>query len=466
MRSDTDLQAPASGRTRSPSAPSRRVPRARRALPALVAVAVAGTLCACSGNQAAPSRPTHYPQAVQQVAVGDGAVHLVLASTAPAVPPAALVEELASDEAGFSTALVRELYEEGTDDSNVLASPLSAAVAISMLELGARGSTEAGIAKALQSSELSAADDAEGWAGLLAGLGTDLGPVKLDIADSAWMQEGVAFETSYLQSLARDYGDAAYQADFAGHMPAAVAAINQWVSAATGGRITHLLSPGALAPATIFVLANALHFRAQWASAIGSPENVTESFDTAAWAGVTVPAVDIDASLRTELAAGYTAVEVPYAGGRFSALVVEPSGSMRSFLASLSAGQIDSIVSTLGPERVELTMPTLSLSDNLSMQPTLTGLGMGEAFAADADLSGISAEASSVGDVIQGNRLVVSAWGTDFASATVVGVAGAVAEVPPPVRVDIDRPYLFLIRDDSTGTIVATAVVNNPAAGA
>jgi serpin B len=463
MRPDTDLQAPASP-PRPHAAPSRS---ARRVIPALVLAALSASLCACSsGNQAAPSRPTHYPQAVKQVAIGNGAVHLVLASTAPAAPSAALVEELASDEATFSTALVRQLYEEGTDNANVLASPLSAAVAISMLELGARGSTEAGIAKALQSSELSAADNSAGWAGLLAALGADLGPVKLDVADSAWMQEGVAFETSYLDGLARDYGDAAYQADFLGHMPAAVAAINEWVSDATAGRITNLLGPTSLDPQTILVLANALHFRAQWASSLGKPANVTESFHSASGSDVNVPAISATASLGTSIAAGYTAVELPYAGGRFSALVVEPSGSMSSFLASLSASRIKSIVSSLDTEPVALTMPTLSLSDKLSMRQTLTGMGMGQSFAPDADLSGVSAQASSVGEVIQGNKLVVSGWGTDFASATVIAIVGSAARVPPPVTIDVDRPYLFLIRDDSTGTVVASAVVNNPAAGA
>lgn len=435
-------------------------PRRRAVGRAAVLVAGAVTLAACG----AAATPVGGP--VRQQSLGNGASHVVLASApAPDTPSAADTALVAQEEQEFSLALTRALFAAHGQQENVLTSPFSADAALSMLAPGARGATAAAIARALQASGASTATTDRGWDGLLAASTSDLGPVELRIADSVWMQHGVDFERPYLEALARDFGDQSYQADFAGNMPGAVQAINAWVSAATDGSIRQVLQPSSLAPSTILVLANALHFKAAWASGVGFSTGGDEAFRTGSGADVQVPVVSATTDLRVASATAYQAVAVPYAGGRFEALLVQPAGSMTSFLAGLTTARLADIVGSLRPEMTALVMPTLSLSNDFSMVPALTALGMGTAFSPAADLSGISPQAYDVSSVEQANRLVVNAWGTDLASATIVGVVGS-AEPVASVHVTIDRPYLYLLRDTSTGAIVASAVVEDPAASA
>src|ERR1039458_7598206 len=103
------------------------------------------------------------------------------------------------------------------------------------------------------------------------------------------MQRGIIFEQPFLSALARDYGDAAYQADFAGDNLGATQAINKWVANETAGRIRQLFAPGSLDPSTILVLANALHFRAPWMSSLAFVPNGHEVFHAATGTGVSVP---------------------------------------------------------------------------------------------------------------------------------------------------------------------------------
>lgn len=419
---------------------------------------------ACS---AAPSAgpPTHYPSSVHEEAIGNQAVHLVVDRTGPRAAERGAAAAVGRDEVAFSLALARALYGEAAKGSNVLASPLSADVALAMLEPGTRGATELAVARALQAGDLSTAASGDGWAGTLASFASDLGPVHLNIADSVWLQDGVPFRQAYLSGIARDFGDAAYQANFAGDLPGAVAAINQWVAAETAGRITKLFTPSSLGTDTIAVLANALHFKAAWDASLAFEAGSTEPFHTSAGTTVPVPAMTAQAGVDSETSPAETAIELPYAGGRFSALILEPTGALAGYLSQLTPARLDSIVSSLRSEQVDLTLPSLSLSNDISLVRPLSALGMALAFAPNADLSGISPEATHVNAVVQANRLAVTAWGTDFASATGVGIAGSAGRLPSPPLV-VDHPYLFMIRDDRTGTILATAVVGNPLASA
>jgi serpin B len=437
-----------------------------RLLAATVLTAVAVAASACSAGPAAGNGPvTHYPSTVQQQSIGNGAVHLVVAHGAAPAPDGAEATAVADDEQAFSLALTEALYRAGGNGSNVLTSPLGADVALSMLQPGARGATAVAIAKALQATSLSTAEAGGGWAALLASYSRDLGPVHLDIADSIWLQDGVPFREAYLSELARDFGNAAYQADFARDLPGAVAAVNQWVASETAGRITQLLTPGSLGTDTIAVLANALRFKAQWDQSLNFEADTTEPFHTAAGATVSVPAMTDQGNIDSEVTKSLTAIDLPYAGGRFSALIVEPSGSLASYLAGVTPAVLGQVVAGLRAQRIDLELPTLSLSDDFSMERALSALGMAPMFSPGADLSGISSEAANVGAVVQANRLDLTSWGTDFASATAVGIAGSAAPAPAP-RVTVDRPYLFMIRDDDTGAILASAVVGNPLAGA
>jgi serpin B len=441
---------------------------------ALVAAPASRPTQTASGPSSTASRPPagrHQREAGALVTVstqsaGMGAEHMVATVHGPVLPAAATTTAgtLARDETSFALALTKQLAGGGT--TNVVDSPLSADMALSMLELGARGATQAGIAKTLSSSTLSAAQQATGWAQLQASLRASPTEDTLNVANSAWLQKGVLFVPTYLARLAQSFGDDAYQADFAHHSSQATAAINAWVAKQTDGRITQLFAPGSLSPFTVFVLANALHFKAAWDPTINMGTQTPERFTTPT-GGTTVPAIgETGAMLRAAVNKTYAAVAIPYEGGRYQAIVVQPNAkTLTSYLDGLDAAGLDRVVASLHSSTVDLTMPSLSLSATTSLNDPLSALGMATAFGPAADLSGITTQAAQIATVEQADRLIVDKSGTDASAATgVVGIASAARAPMDPVTITINRPYLLFLRDAKTGLILMATAVESPAA--
>jgi serpin B len=444
------------------------------ALAVVAAIAVIGAnVLGSHDDQASIGPPTHTKLAggahvsVSAHSAGSGAVHLVATVQGRVLPAAraATTATLARDETSFALALTKQLAGHAT--ANVVDSPLSADVALSMLELGARGATQSGIATTLGASNLSPAQQSAGWAKLQTSLRSGPKADTLNIANSAWLQKGVAFSPAYLAQLAQSFGDDAYQADFAHDNGKATAAINAWVSAQTAGRITQLFAPGSLPAETVFVLANALHFKAPWDQSLEMGSAAAERFSTPS--GTTaVPAINAGpTTMSAAVTKGYTAVAIPYEGDRYQALVVQPDAtSLTRYLDSLDVAGLSGVIASLETTGVNLTMPSLALSTNTSLNGPLSTLGMSAAFGPNADLSGISHAATQVGEVQQADNLIVDKTGTDASAAT--GIAGTASAVEPPshvLTIRINRPYLLFLRDTKTGLILMATAVYNPAAG-
>jgi serpin B len=421
-----------------------------------------------SGGERQAGRVSHGPNpSVVEVPLGDGALHLIadvhdVGDNGSLTPGSGTVAGLVRSETAFGLALTSQLAAQA-HGGNVVDSPLSADLALSMLELGATGSTETGIAQALQTGTLSPSAQAAAWADLQAALASPDG-AAMEVANSAWLQEGDSFVPAYLDELARAYGNDAYLADLARRPAQAAAAINAWVSDHTGGRIRQLLSPDDLGAYTVFVLLNALNFSASWAPDINMSK-ATETFTADDGSASSVPAIENDSqglALPAAVTAAYTAVEIPYAGGRYQAIVIEPAaGTISQLIQHLDTSRLDAVLASLRSEQVALTMPALNLAVTQNLDSVLSNLGMDQAFGPAADLSGISPQAGQVALVEQADDLTVNQTGTKFSAAT--GIVGVATAVQCCIRqVTIDRPYLFLLQDKTTGLILADSVIAQP----
>ena len=372
--------------------------------------------------------------------------------------------DVAGAEQGFSLALLREL-DRSDSSPNPLISPSSLAIALSMLELGARGDTRTQISQALGTGGFTPEQQATDWAALDASLaGAAKGGVTFNSANGLWMQQGFPLEPSFLSQLARLFSSGVWQVDFAHHPAQSVAALNQWVARQTHGHITQLFS-AALDPDTVLVLANAEYLDARWER----PFTTTSSgpFDLATGRTVTVHLMGEPEtqplSVPVTTGPGVDAAQLPYVGGRLAALVIMPrSGSLPGFVASLTTARLQQIVSSLEPTSVDLTLPELSLQSDNHMVPVLQGLGMNDAFDPDrADLSGISRRPLVVTAVEQHDTLDVNPIGSVASAATGMGISTAAVEVAP-MSITFNHPFLFLVRDTQSGAILFEAQVNDP----
>jgi serpin B len=382
-------------------------------------------------------------------------------------------------EVGFSLDLLKNLSlsSDAGDSSNELVSPSSLATALAMLELGAAGTTEQGIAATLHTAGLTAGEQAAGWNSLAALLAaetsssaTTLGRVpELDVANALWVQQHFAIEPAFVRELSSEFQTGVWQVDFENDLIGATNAINQWTSEQTKGLIKQLFSPGALNPTTVLVLADAVFFRAHWAHSFESATS-DEPFYLASGTTESVPFMSSGPATSPKALTApvsttdrYVAVELPYAGKKLSALVVMPTGSSLSqFVSMLTPGPLGRILSGMSPAKFELSMPTFTLRSDNELNQTLSSMGMSQAFGA-ADFSKITTYPPLQVHVVEQHAyLQVTPKGTTAAAATGIGVIATATPVGTQPIV-IDHPFLFLVRDNTTGAILFESMVENPA---
>jgi serpin B len=401
------------------------------------------------------------------------AVHLVSA-TGSAQPVETNGASMATgrSEQQFSLSLLKQLSASGSSSTNTLISPSSLSIALSMLELGAQGDTQAQIAGALGSAEMNAQQQAEGWSALSAELAAAaaVGGIDIRSANSLWLQKGLAMDPSFMSSLSRYFASGVWQVDFASDPAGAVEALNAWVARETHGRITSLFGPDGITDRTALVLANAVYFKAAWEQ----PFDATTSngpFHLSSGTTTSVPFMHSSLSEPLDVSAyagsGVDEVQLPYQGGRMAALVIMPtSDSISDFSASLSQPVLAGLVADLAPATIDLTMPTLSLTaSDTDLIPTLEDLGINSAFdAQSADFSAMSPVPLFVTAVAQKDTLDVTPRGTEATAATGIGMDPTAVRAST-MSLTVDHPYLFLIRDTQTGAILFEAEVVNPTAG-
>ena len=432
--------------------------RRKRAATAVAAVAAVAalTLGVIQIGQS-ESRPSHGTTALVQLVAHVGRVHL----------PAAAAETTAAAHADteLMTGVTRALLgSSGTN--NVLVSPSSLAEVLTQLELGARGATATQIADALGENGVPATQQATDWNLLSQKLAADAkssGDV-LQESNGLFLENTLSVKPAFLNALASNFGEGIWRADFRDDPAKAAAQISNWAGHVTHFNIPSLLSNGSVNNRTAFVVANALRFSAKWSAnyRFSITKTTQAVFHLANGTKSTVAMMHLTNDLKATTSHGVTAVELPYAGNRFSALVVEPTrGSLTSMVSSLTPGRITSIVKGLQLTTVTLSLPRFTLRASTSCDSALRTLDINDAFGSEADFGGITNTQVALSQVSQSQEISVSESGTDAGTASTV-VGDVIRAERRQIAADFDHPFLFLIRDNSTGAVLFEAVVANP----
>jgi serpin B len=161
----------------------------------------------------------------------------------------------------------------------------------------------------------------------------------------------------------------------------------------------------------------------------------------------------------------YQAVELPYDGRELSMLILLPQpGQFTAFEGSLDAKKVDGIIDSLDNKKIALTMPKFEFTSEFSLKKALSDMGMPVAFTETADFSGMDGKRDLfISDVIHKAFVSVDESGTEAAAATAVIMAATSTPLQEEIiNVTIDRPFIFLIRDIQTGTILFLGHVMSP----
>jgi serpin B len=375
-------------------------------------------------------------------------------------------------EAGNAELASDLLAQFGTlaDGGNFAYSPFSISAALAMTYAGANTTTATQMAQTLHFTPAQA-DVPAAFAQIDCQIETDgqADNNQMNIANGLFGQAGAVFEKPFLTSLDQDYGAPLQQVDFANDVSAATNTIDAWVSTQTEGKIPQLFQPGDLTDQTVLVLADAIYFKGAWATQFKTSATQTGTFTRSDSSTVQVPLMNQTASFGYSQGSSFAVLEMPYAGNKLALDIVLPNAVdglpalAQTFTASAFAGW----VSQLGSPQVAVTLPKFSVDSRFNLTQTLSGMGMPAAFdigPTPADFSGMDGKNDLfIGIVVHEATVEVDETGTVAAAATGVGMSGAEA-VEEPLTFDANHPFLFVLRDLSTGTLLFVGQVTDPSA--
>jgi serpin B len=385
--------------------------------------------------------------------------------SAPAADAGA-VSALETGNAEFASDLLVQ-FGGIADGGNFAYSPFSISAALAMTYAGANTTTATQMAQTLHFTPAQS-DVPAAFAQIDCQIETDgqADNNQMNIANGLFGQQGEAFQQPFLNSLDQDYGAPLQQVDFATNATAATNTIDSWVSGQTQGKIPQLFQPGDLTSSTVLVLADAIYFKGSWATQFDASQTQTGSFSTSDSNQVQVPLMNQTATFDYLKGSNFAMLELPYAGNKLAMDIVLPDtvddlpAVAGSFTAATFAGWVSQLSA---PTQVAVTLPRFSLDSRFNLTQTLSGMGMPDAFIwQTADFSGIDgAHDLFIGIVVHEATVEVDETGTVAAAATGVGVSGAEA-VAEPLTFDANRPFLFVLRDIATGTLLFVGQVTNP----
>ncbi len=389
-------------------------------------------------------------------------------------------QRVASPEVGETelTALINgnkafafDLYQElGEKEGNIFYAPYSISLALAMTHAGARGETEQQMADTLhftlpQNSlhpvfnglDIELNKRGEGASG------KDGEGFRLNIVNAIWGQNGYSFLPGFLDVLAENYGAGLRSVDFVKEPEESRLTINNWVSDQTEKRIENLIPQGVINELTRLVLTNAIYFNAAWLYPFNENSTADGPFHLLDGDAVTAPMMKKTETFGYAEGDGYQVVELPYDGNELSMVILLPqTDQFQAFEGALDAQRVSTILASLERRSIALTMPGFEFESEFSLRETLAAMGMPVAFSMGADFSGMTGNHELfIAEVVHKAFVSVDESGTEAAAATAV-MMQLTGMPQKPIEVTVDHPFIFLIRDVKTGSILFIGRVVNP----
>lgn len=354
----------------------------------------------------------------------------------------------------FGITLIKEIWSTKPNE-NVFFSPTSISLALGMLYAGANGTSSSELSSVLGFTSAGLLDRNAALLAYKSLLETSSPNVTLDIANTVLFQERANILDEYKRELAEYFKAEARSVDFVRDGSRVAAEINEWVRSKTKGKIAKLLE-GPLPMNTVAFILNAVYFKGTWLTKFKASATKPLPFLNFGRDEVSRPTMFLQRRLKyaelDELKA--KAVEVPYAGNRFSMVILLPDSNtgLPIFEADLSGAAIDKIIKDRQVRDVKLWMPKFKLESDYDLVPVLRKIGLNSVFTNAADLSRISGKKDlRVSDVKHKAVVEVNEQGTVAAAVTSIRMVHKMARLGkpvPPVIFRVDHPFAFFILDN------------------
>jgi len=364
--------------------------------------------------------------------------------------------KLAQDNNAFAFDLYARLSQQ---EGNIFFSPYSISTALAMIYAGARGNTEKQIAQTLhftlpqEKLHLAVQSISEDL--------IDSKYYQLHIANALWGQKGEKFLDAFLELNKKYYGAGLNEVDFMKATEEARQTINVWVEKQTRDKIKELISKGILNALTLLILTNAIYFKGSWELEFDSKKTTDTAFTLMDNKSISVPMMYRKGYYRYVEERGFQMLELPYKGKRLSMLILLPDKveGLAELGRSLNTDYFNKLLNGLTKREVRVNLPRFKIIREFELTKTLIGMGMLDAFSRKADFSGIYGKKDIFfSNVIHKAFVDVNEEGTEAAAST--GIVMSKNGGGPLFRAD--HPFLFLIQDMQSGSILFLGRMMNP----
>jgi serpin B len=381
-----------------------------------------------------------------------GCLLLTLPAAAPAPP--------APDVLVASNRFALDLYSRlRGPEGNLILSPYSVTKALAMAYAGARGETAREMAAVMHMGHRpEALPAAFGEARRALNAGAAGRGVDLRLAAALWAPQGYCDQT-YLARLQGGFGAGLYPADF--RTPErARRTINAWVGRNTGDKINDLFPSNSFDESTCLVLASAIYFKGDWAHAFPREQTREETFHAGFAAKVRVPMMHQTGTFGYFEDDRLQGLQMGYGQSGLAMLVLLPRrpDGLAELESSLTADRLAAWTTRLMEQRVDVSLPRFRLTGSFALADVLAGMGMRQAFGAGADFGSINGEREPlhISRILHAACVDVAEQGTEAAAATAVemNTIGLPPAAQPTPVFRVDHPFLFVIREVHTGTIL------------
>ncbi len=396
-----------------------------------------------------------------------------------------LVKKVVEGNTKFAVDLYHQLDKENKS-KNLFFSPYSLSVALTMTGEATRGNTQKEIGEVLHFPEvalnkggkapLSPWDTEvvhQGMGPLFKQLNAQDKGYEIATANALWGEKAFPFRKGFSDALRKPYGiPGIYSCEFTRDPDGERQRINKWGSDQTRGLIPKILPEGSITSMTRLVLTNAIYFKGTWQVQFDPKRTKEQPFTLVDGSKVKVQMMHHPETYRFTHArvadhGGFQILRLPYEGGKMSMVVLLPDrpDGLSKMEQALTAENLNKWMGNLRNRKVVLGLPKLKMKTSYEMKKTLSTMGMPDAFSGSADFRGLNMSLSPgalrISNVYHKAFVDINEEGTEAAAVTAIPVLTS-AKPPRPETFIADRPYLFLIRHEPTGSLLFVGRVMNP----
>jgi serine protease inhibitor len=360
----------------------------------------------------------------------------------------------------FAFDIFKKVLEGAGESENVMISPLSISYALSMTLNGADGATREAMLEALRLNGISVDAINNSYKKLTEALLSVDKRVLMSIANSVWIENNFTVKKSFTDILTNYYD--AESGSFDINDASAPDKINAWIEDKTNGLIKEMIDK--LEDNTVMLLVNAIYFKGKWKSQFDASKTVPMPFYKTGSSPVDVPMMKQKTDFSVFEGNGFVLAEFPYGQGNFVMDVILPGdqSGLSSMITQVSDASFTGWISQMDEREIDLSFPKFKYGFKKKLKDVLTDMGMGIAFYEGADFSNINDVYDLlINDVTHQSFIETNEEGTEAAAATIVDI-GLTSMPPAPLVLKLDHPFLYIIRETTTNSIIFMGRVANP----